>query len=309
MLPSRHTGLLVQRLQMLPAITWRSARVQQRNSLTMARATFPDDRPSARSPDIQSDGGEVPTSVGDLRIKLVGPIIVLALWFAGSSTSQLVASVIPPPQSVIAALVAQALTGALALDVAASLWRAVLGIVGATAVAVPLGLVMGTVPLVRRLLMGPIELLRPVSAIAWIPLAILWFGIGIKSVVFVIFIGCVFIVLLNTLAAVSEVDQDLVKAARTLGADRSTIFRKVVIPGALPGILLGIRVALAGAWGGVIVAEMIASQEGIGHMIHWGQTTFRPDLVIGGMVVIGVIGYGLNRIFAVAERRLLPGRG
>jgi ABC-type nitrate/sulfonate/bicarbonate transport system permease component len=123
------------------------------------------------------------------------------LWLAGSSSSHLVASVIPPPQSVVAALVARALDGALAVDVAASLWRAVLGIVTATAIAVPLGLVMGTIPVVRSLLIGPIELLRPVSAIAWIPLAILWFGLGLKSVVFVIFIGCVFIVLLNTLAA------------------------------------------------------------------------------------------------------------
>jgi ABC-type nitrate/sulfonate/bicarbonate transport system permease component len=205
-------------------------------------------------------------------------------------------------------LATRALDGTLAVDVAASLWRAALGIGTATAIAVPLGLVMGTVPLLRRVLMGPVELLRPVSAIAWIPLAILWFGIGLNSVVFVIFIGCVFIILLNTLAAVREVDPDLVKAARTLGADRRTIFRKVVIPAALPGILLGIRVALAGAWGGVIVAEMIASQEGIGHMIHWGQTTFRPDLVIGGMVVIGVIGYALNRLFVAAERQLLGGR-
>jgi NitT/TauT family transport system permease protein len=250
-----------------------------------------------------------PQSIGDLWLKLVGPLVVLALWLAGSSASRLVASVIPPPQSVIAALVARAFDGALAFDVAVSLLRAVLGIGTAAAIAVPLGLIMGTIPLIRRLLMGPIELLRPVSAIAWIPLAILWFGIGMKSVVFVIFIGCVFIVLLNTLAAVSAVDTDLVKAARTLGANRAAVFCKVVIPAALPGILLGIRVALAGAWGGVIVAEMIASQEGVGHMIHWGQTTFRPDLVIGGMVVIGVIGYALNRMFVAIERGLLAGRG
>jgi ABC-type nitrate/sulfonate/bicarbonate transport system permease component len=127
-------------------------------------------------------------------------------------------------------------------------------------------------------------------------------------VVFVIFIGCVFIVLINTLAAVKEVDPDLVKAARTLGAGRAAIFRKVIIPAALPGILLGIRVALAAAWGGVIVAEMIAAQEGLGYMIHWGQTTFRPELVIGGMVLIGVVGYGLNRLFVNIERRLLIGR-
>jgi ABC-type nitrate/sulfonate/bicarbonate transport system permease component len=156
--------------------------------------------------------------------------------------------------------------------------------------------------------MAPVELLRPISAVAWIPLAILWFGIGIGSVVFVIFIGCVFIILLNTLAAVHEVDPSLVKAARTLGAGRAAIFLKVVLPACLPGILLGIRIALAAAWGGVIVAEMIASREGVGYMIHWGQTTFRPDLVIGGMLVIGAIGFVLNRLFVALERRLLVGR-
>jgi ABC-type nitrate/sulfonate/bicarbonate transport system permease component len=248
-------------------------------------------------------------SRGELRIKLMAPFVVLLFWAAGSSTSELVASVIPPPQSVLSALLTRASDGALLVDVAASIWRAVLGLGFAAIVAVPLGLLMGTVPLLRGLLLGPVELLRPVSAIAWIPLAILWFGIGLKSVVFVIFIGCVFIVLLNTLYAVGEVDPDLVKAARTLGADRWSVFGKVVLPASLPGILLGLRVALAAAWGGVIVAEMIASQEGIGHMIHWGQTTFRPDLVIGGMLVIGVVGYGLNRCFVAGERWLLAGRG
>jgi ABC-type nitrate/sulfonate/bicarbonate transport system permease component len=239
---------------------------------------------------------------------LLAPLAILLIWAVGSSASQLVASVIPPPQSVLAALLGRARDGALLIDLTASLWRAALGLALAAMVAVPLGLLMGTVPLLRGLLLGPVELLRPVSAIAWIPLAILWFGIGLKSVVFVIFIGCVFIVLLNTLYAVGDIDPDLVKAARTLGADRWSVFRKVVLPASMPGILLGLRVALAGAWGGVIVAEMIASQEGIGHMIHWGQTTFRPDLVIGGMLVIGVVGYGLNRFFVAGERRLLAGR-
>jgi len=243
-----------------------------------------------------------------LAPRLAGPLLLLALWTAASTSSPLVASVIPPPQAVVAALLQRLRDGALATDVAASLARAVLGMAAAVLVAVPIGVVMGTAPVLRRLLLGPVELLRPISAIAWIPLAILWFGIGLGSVVFVIFIGCVFIVLINTLAAVKEVDPDLVKAARTLGAGRAAIFRKVIIPAALPGILLGIRVALAAAWGGVIVAEMIAAQEGLGYLIHWGQTTFRPELVIGGMVLIGVVGYGLNRLFVNIERRLLIGR-
>jgi NitT/TauT family transport system permease protein len=240
--------------------------------------------------------------------KLAGPLVVLIGWTVAATSSPLVASVMPPPQAVLAALLNRLRDGALAFDVAASLMRAVLGMAAAVLVAVPVGVAMGAAPVVRRLLLGPVELLRPISAIAWIPLAILWFGIGLSSVVFVIFIGCVFIVLINTLAAVRDVDPDLVKAARTLGADKAAIFCKVVIPAALPGILLGMRVALAAAWGGVIVAEMIAAQEGLGYMIHWGQTTFRPDLVIGGMLLIGVIGYALNRLFVGIEHRLLAGR-
>ena len=243
-----------------------------------------------------------------LPLGLYGPLLVLLAWLAAASASSLVASVIPPPQAVLAALLERARDGTLLLDIAASLARAVLGILVAALIAVPLGLVMGLAPPLRRLLTTPVELLRPISAVAWIPLAILWFGIGIGSVVFVIFIGCVFIILLNTLAAVREVDPSLVKAARTLGAGRGAVFLKVVLPSCLPGILLGLRIALAAAWGGVIVAEMIASREGVGYMIHWGQTTFRPDLVIGGMVLIGAVGFALNRLFVALERRLLVGR-
>lgn len=239
---------------------------------------------------------------------MLAPLAVLVLWLVASASSRVVASVIPPPGTVIAALADRARDGTLLLDVGASLGRALLGILAASAIAVPLGIAMGTLPLLRRLLMPPVELVRPVSAVAWIPLAILWFGIGIKSVVFVIFIGCVFIVLLNTLAGVRAIDPILVKAARTLGAGHATIFLKVILPAALPGILLGIRVALAGAWGGVIVAEMIASQEGVGYMMHWAQTTFRPELVIGGMLLIGAVGFGLNRLFVALERFLLVGR-
>lgn len=250
--------------------------------------------------------GPVPAGFVRLAVALVGPALVVLAWLVASESSRVTASVLPPPQAVVAALGAQLWSGALVVDVAASLGRSFVGYLVAAAVGVPLGLAMGVSPRLRAVLTAPVELLRPVSSIAWIPLAILWFGIGLGSVVFVTFIVCVFIVLLNTLAGVMDVDPDLVKAARTLGAGRAQIFRKVVVPSALPGVLLGLRVALAGAWGGVVVTEMIASQNGVGYMIHHAQVTFRPDLVIGGMVVIGVVGYVLNRAFLLVERRLRP---
>jgi ABC-type nitrate/sulfonate/bicarbonate transport system permease component len=239
-------------------------------------------------------------------LRLAAPVTVLMAWSAVSASSPVAASVVPPPLAVVKALSAQLASGALLEHVLSSLGRSGLGYAVAAAVGIPLGFLMGVSPLFRGLLSAPVELLRPVSSIAWIPLAILWFGIGLESTVFVIFIVCVFIVLLNTLAGVLEVDGDTVKAARTLGAPRWMVLTKVVLPSSLPAILLGMRVALAGAWGGVIVAEMIASQRGIGYLIHHAQTTFQPALVIGGMVVIGAVGYLLNRGFLVLERRLLP---
>jgi ABC-type nitrate/sulfonate/bicarbonate transport system permease component len=241
-----------------------------------------------------------------LGIGLVGPGVVVLAWLVASASSSVTASVLPPPHAVLTALADQLVSGALVVDIAASLGRSFLGYVVAAVVGIPLGLAMGVSPRVRAFLTAPVEMLRPVSSIAWIPLAILWFGIGLASVLFVTFIVCVFIVLLNTLAGVMDVEPDLVKAARTLGAGRAQIFQKVVVPSALPGILLGLRVALAGAWGGVVVTEMIASQNGVGYMIHHAQTTFHPALVIGGMLVIGVVGYLLNRVFLLVERRVAP---
>jgi len=233
-------------------------------------------------------------------------MLVVTAWFATSSTSKVAASVVPPPQHVLLALWAQLQSGALITDLLSSLGRASLGYAVSAAIGVPLGLAMGTNPVLRALLAAPVELLRAVSSIAWIPLAILWFGIGLTSVVFVTFIVCIFIILLNTLAAVMEVEPDMIKVARTLGAGRRLIFQKVVLPSALPGILLGLRVALSGAWGGVIVTEMIASQTGIGYMMHHAQMTFHPSLVIGGMFMVGAVGYVLNHAFVTLERRLVP---
>jgi len=144
-----------------------------------------------------------------------------------------------------------------------------------------------------------------VGFFAFLGLASLWFGLGYQSVVFVIAISVIFIVLINTLAAALAIDRDLVKAALTLGAGRWTLFHKVVVPNALPGILLGLRIALAGAWGGVLVAEMIATQQGLGYMILRAQAAFRPDLVIGGMLVVGLVGCLLNLVFVRLQRRLV----
>ncbi|MGE0314258.1 MAG: ABC transporter permease [Lautropia sp.] len=251
---------------------------------------------SARDPDAGAPG---------LWLRLILPLSILGVWWLASGASPVVASVLPGPHRVLAALIREAQSGALAGHVLASLERAFGGFAIAGVVGVGLGLAMSQFALLRKVLAGPVELLRPISAIAWIPLAILWFGLGYESVVFVIAISCLFIVLLNTLAAAQRLDPDLVKAAQTLGAPRWVLFRKVVIPNALPGILLGLRIAMQGAWGGVLVAEMIATRQGLGYMMARAQAAFDSPLVIGGMVIVGLVGYLLNALFEVVQRRVV----
>jgi len=243
--------------------------------------------------------------LGRLALRLSLPVLLLAIWSAVSLSSPNIASVLPPPYRVLASLWHEAVAGPLFLHIGASLLRALGGFALAGSIGVALGLLMSQSRVVQYLLAGPVELLRPISSIAWIPLAILWFGLGYQSVVFVIAISCIFIVLINTLAAALRIDPDLIKAGLTLGAGRWTLFRKVIVPNSLPGILLGLRIAMSGAWGGVLVAEMIATRQGLGYMILRAQAAFRPDLVIGGMLVVGVVGYLLNMLFLQLQRRVI----
>lgn len=249
--------------------------------------------------------GSSVTGFQTAALRLAPPTALIAVWWFVSSTTPSVAAVLPTPVAVVAALWELALSGELFGHVAASLERAFVGFFVAGIIGISIGLLMSQSRFLNQLFAGPVELLRPISSIAWIPLAILWFGIGFKSVVFVIVISCVFIILINTIAAARNVDGDLLKAALTLGADRKHLFTKVTLPGAVPGIMLGLRIAMTGAWGGVLIAEMIATRQGLGYMIVRAQASYRPDIVIGGMIMVGLVGYLLNLLFLMAQRRMV----
>ncbi|MCO5146045.1 MAG: ABC transporter permease [Aquamicrobium sp.] len=247
----------------------------------------------------QRDGG-----LRDLIVPFILPALFVAIWHVLSTNPATRSDLLPTPLTVAVTLYNEIVHGGLVWHVTASLTRAFAGFALACAIGISLGLLMSQSRIVREVLSGPVEVLRPISSIAWIPLAILWFGIGFSSVIFVIMISCVFVILLNTLSAGMSVRRDLVDAALTLGATKAQIFRKVTIPAALPGIFLGMRVALTGAWGGVLIAEMIATQEGLGYLAVRAQASFRPDLVIACMIVVGVVGYALNMLSVALQRRL-----
>jgi NitT/TauT family transport system permease protein/taurine transport system permease protein len=151
-----------------------------------------------------------------------------------------------------------------------------------------------------------VEVLRPVPPLAWIPLSILWFGIGDVQNQFIIFLGIFFPVLLNTIMGVRNIEPNLVRAARCLGASEIRVLRRIVLPAALPQIVTGIRVGLGVGWMALVAAELVGANSGLGFLINDARTLLRTDIVIVGMITIGVVGLLIDRTIRVSGRRLMP---
>jgi ABC-type nitrate/sulfonate/bicarbonate transport system permease component len=177
----------------------------------------------------------------------------------------------------------------------------------AAIIAIPLGIIMGSSNILREAVTPLIEFLCPVPPLAWIPLAILWFGIGFKSAVFIIFLGCFFPVILSTVSGVLSIEPILIDASRTLGAKRKERFLKVLVPGSLPSMFTGLRIGLGIGWMTLVAAEFtgVKSGYGLGYMIMIARDIQRPDEVIAGMAVIGLIGYLLDLMLRGIEAKIL----
>ncbi|MDQ8019455.1 MAG: ABC transporter permease [Bordetella sp.] len=189
-------------------------------------------------------------------------------------------------------------------DIGMTVWRVLGGFVLAAAMAVPLGIAMGAYKPVEAFLEPFVSFCRYLPASAFIPLLILWAGIGETQKLLVIFIGSVFQIILMVAVTVGGARKDLVEAAYTLGADSRGIVRRVLIPGAAPGIAETLRLVLGWAWTYVIVAELIGSSSGIGHMITDSQALLNTGQIIFGIIVIGVIGLVSDFVFKAINRKL-----
>jgi NitT/TauT family transport system permease protein len=168
---------------------------------------------------------------------------------------------------------------------------------------VPLGLWMGWVRGAYSTLNPVFQILRPISPIAWIPIAILWFGVGNASPIYLIFISSVFPMVVQTTVGVHTIEKRYLRAAENFGVSRRTLFAQVVIPAALPQVVVGMRIGLGVAWLVVVAAEMIALRSGLGYMIMDSRNAGnRYDLVVAGMVIIGLIGLSLDAVMRMLER-------
>ena len=226
-------------------------------------------------------------------------VSLLALWWAlVAATGSLI---FPTPWRVVTGTAELVRDGTLWQHIAASLFRVASGFGIAVALAVPLGLWMGWVRSAHATLNPILQILRPISPIAWIPIAILWFGVGNASPIYLIFISSVFPMAVQTTVGVHTIEPRYLKAAANFEVSRRELFRRVVIPAALPQIITGMRIGLGVAWLVVVAAEMIALRSGLGYLIIDSRNAGnRYDLVIAGMIIIGLIGFGLD----AAMRRL-----
>jgi NitT/TauT family transport system permease protein len=220
-------------------------------------------------------------------------------WWVVVATDSLI---FPTPGQVVAGTMELAADGTLWEHIGASLYRVGIGFLLAVLVAVPMGLWMGRVDGAYRTLNPVFQIMRPISPIAWIPLAILWFGVGDVSPVFLIFIAAVFPMIVQTASGVHTIERRYLHAAQNFGVSRSTLFRRVIVPAVLPEIVVGMRIGLGVAWLVVVAAEMIALHSGLGYLIIDSRNAGnRYDLVIAGMIIIGLIGLLLDGLMRLLE--------
>jgi NitT/TauT family transport system permease protein len=247
----------------------------------------------------------------DPLLAIIVPTAVLALWHLATYGRQY--SLIPPPIDVARSLYDLAFGGiyddaysrTLHVHLLASLSRVYGGFAIAASLAVPLGLLIGRISIVRRLLDPTLQVLRPIPVTAWLPLSMIIFGLGPRSAFFLVCLGAFYPILINTIFGVRSVDPRLFEAASMLGCQGTSQFYRVVLPASLPAIFTGLRLGLGFAWVVIVVGEMTGVPTGLGAIIMEARQLSRTEIVICGMVVIGVAGFISDRLVLMLGKRLL----
>ncbi|MFC7937313.1 ABC transporter permease [Streptomyces sp. NPDC057387] len=276
------------------------------------------ERRTGPSPDAGADGGTVRAAKdGDaesasrrtrsgrrrglpLALNAVSVALGIAVWWALASAG----FKLPTPPQVVGRASTLISDGTLADDALASLTRVLIGFALGTAVAVPVGFLMGWYGILRGLIEPWIQFFRTIPPLAIIPLAVVAMGIDETPKIFVIFLAAFLACVISTFQGVVNVDRTLINAARVLGAGDATIFARVVVPASTPFILVGMRVGLGSAWATLVAAELIAAQEGLGYRMQNAQLYYDLPTIFVGLISIGILGLLMDRVLLLAERRL-----
>ncbi|MFE9442789.1 ABC transporter permease [Streptomyces sp. NPDC006602] len=275
-------------------------------STTTTTATTPvtatEDSPQVRRRRRLSPGKRLPAT------RLLGPALILALWAAASAAGQLDPSAIPAPWTVLETSVHLWTAGTLPTDILTSLQRAGSGFAIGLVAGIALALASGLSRTGEALIDGSVQLNRAIPTLGLIPLFILWLGIGETFKVAIIAIVVYIPIYLNTHSALSGIDHRYVELAEVQGLSRYAFIRRIVIPGALPGFFVGLRLGVTGSWLGLVVLEQINATSGLGYMMFQAQNYGQTDVILVGLVVYGVFGLISDSAVRLIERRVLSWR-
>ena len=250
---------------------------------------------------------QVTLSIGTLAV-------LLTVWWTVAALQLISPLFLPPPQQVLAKLLTIAgpqgfMDATLWQHLAASLTRIVLALLAAVLIGIPVGIAMGLSPTVRGILDPIIELYRPVPPLAYLPLMVIWFGIGETSKILLIYLAIFAPVAMSALAGVKSAQQVRIRAAQSLGASRAQVLWFVILPGALPEILTGLRIGLGVGWSTLVAAELIAATRGLRFMVQSAGEFLATDVVLAGIAVIAIIAFLLELGLRALQRRLTPWHG
>jgi len=215
------------------------------------------------------------------------------------------AVLMPEPTTIARTAAGLVASGELFFHLVASLKREAWAFLFA-ATAIPLGIAMGWWRLVYNQVNPIMEILRPIPPLAWIPLSILWFGIGDAQNQFIIFLGMFFPILINTIVGVKNVDPNLVRAARSLGAPEYKVLSRIILKGSLPQIITGVRIGLGVGWMALVAAELVGANSGLGFLINDARSMLRTDTIVVGMLTIGLVGLLIDTAIRTLGRKFLP---
>ncbi|MDT0176124.1 taurine ABC transporter permease TauC [Enterobacter sp. BRE11] len=247
-------------------------------------------------------------------LSLLSLALLLLIWWSITALGLISPLFLPAPQQVLSKLLLIAspqgfMDATLWQHLAASLTRMLVALFAAAAIGIPVGIAMGLSPVVRGLLDPLIELYRPVPPLACLPLIVIWFGIGETSKILLIYLAIFAPVTLSTLAGVRNTQQVRIRAAQSLGASRWQLLRWVILPGALPEILTGLRIGLGVGWSTLVAAELIAATRGLGFMVQSAGEFLATDVVLAGIAVIALIAFTLELGLRALQRHLTPWNG
>lgn len=249
--------------------------------------------------------GKDKKGAGYWAVYLALPVLLIALWAVAEPLGWIKSYTFPSIQALWELVVEYAQDGTLWGHFSISLIRVLQGFFIALAAAFVIGMGSALFPLVETATDLVIQILRPIPPIAWIPLAILWFGIGESSKVFIIFLGAFFPIFVNILDGVKGIDPRFQELSEVYEVTKWEQIRHVIFPGALPSIMTGIRVGVGNAWVCVVAAEMIGATKGVGYMLSNGRSLSRPDMVVLGMLIVGIVGKLMDDLLRYIRKKVI----